>query len=57
VALNLPQADIDVMVGYQSLKRRILPVDIARACLFLSTELSSGITGQTINVDGGWINY
>lgn len=41
----------------QSLKRRILPVDIARACLFLASELSDGITGQTLNVDGGWVMY
>ncbi len=38
----------------QSLKRRILSLDIARAALFLSSLLSEGMTGQTINVDGGW---
>jgi enoyl-[acyl-carrier-protein] reductase (NADH) len=26
-------------------------------CLFLSTELSDAMTGQTLNVDGGWIMY
>jgi 3-oxoacyl-[acyl-carrier protein] reductase len=41
----------------QSLKRRITPLDIARVCLFLSTELSDAMTGQTLNVDGGWIMY
>lgn len=41
-------------VNAQCLKRRILPIDIARACVFLSSELSDGITGQTLNVDGGW---
>jgi enoyl-[acyl-carrier-protein] reductase (NADH) len=25
--------------------------------LFLSTELSDAMTGQTLNVDGGWIMY
>jgi NAD(P)-dependent dehydrogenase (short-subunit alcohol dehydrogenase family) len=25
--------------------------------LFLSTELSDSMTGQTLNVDGGWIMY
>ena len=42
------------MVDSQSLKRRILPLDIARVALFLSSELSDGMTGQTLNVDGGW---
>ncbi len=45
------------VVGLQCLKRRLLPVDIARVCLFLSTPLSDGMTGQTLNVDGGWIMY
>ncbi|MBV8571495.1 MAG: SDR family oxidoreductase [Acidobacteriaceae bacterium] len=44
-------------VDQQSLKRRILPLDIARVCLFLSCELSDGMTGQTLNVDGGWVMY
>lgn len=56
-SLNPPQAVIESIVEQQSLKRRIVPLDIARACLFLSSELSDGITGQTLNVDGGWINY
>jgi 3-oxoacyl-[acyl-carrier protein] reductase len=41
----------------QSLKHRILPIDIARVCLFLACELSDGLTGQTLNVDGGWVMY
>ncbi len=44
-------------VDQQSLKRRIVPLDIARACLFLASELSDGMTGQTLNVDGGWIMH
>jgi len=42
------------MVAEQSLQRRILPLDIARVCVFLGSELSDGMTGQTLNVDGGW---
>ncbi|MCX6623270.1 MAG: SDR family NAD(P)-dependent oxidoreductase [Acidobacteria bacterium] len=57
VALKVPQSDIDFILQMQSLKRRLLPKDIANACLFLSSELSSGITGQIINVDGGWTMY
>jgi 3-oxoacyl-[acyl-carrier protein] reductase len=41
-------------VAQQCLPRRILPLDIARAALFLATPLSDGMTGQTLNVDGGW---
>jgi 3-oxoacyl-[acyl-carrier protein] reductase len=41
-------------LAHQSIKRRLDPRDIARACLFLSCELSDGMTGQSLNVDGGW---
>jgi 3-oxoacyl-[acyl-carrier protein] reductase len=44
---------IKAWLDQQSLKRRILPIDIARTCLFLASELSDGLTGQTLNVDGG----
>ena len=33
------------------------PVDIARTVLFLSSECASQITGQTINVDGGYVMH
>ena len=33
------------------------PLDIARAILFLSTDESSFITGQTLVVDGGRTDY
>ena len=48
------EADVRNMVGMQSLKRRIMPLDVARVALFLSSELSDGMTGQVLNVDGGW---
>ena len=38
----------------QSLKRRIQPVDIANAAIFLSSSQADLITGQDIHVDGGW---
>jgi 3-oxoacyl-[acyl-carrier protein] reductase len=41
----------------QALKRRGAARDISNALMFLSSEASSFITGQTINVDGGWIMY
>jgi 3-oxoacyl-[acyl-carrier protein] reductase len=53
----LTSKDTDLFMAQQSLKRRITPLDVARVCLFLSTELSAAMTGQTLNVDGGWIMY
>lgn len=41
----------------QSLRRRLGPLDVARVCLFLSSHLSDGMTGQTVNVDGGLVMY
>jgi 3-oxoacyl-[acyl-carrier protein] reductase len=45
------------IVAQQSLLRRLLPIDIARVCVFLASELSDGMTGQTVNVDGGLVMY
>jgi 3-oxoacyl-[acyl-carrier protein] reductase len=51
------EEQIKAWLEQQSLKRRILPIDIARVCLFLASELSGGMTGQTLNVDGGWVMH
>ncbi|HTZ58855.1 MAG TPA: SDR family NAD(P)-dependent oxidoreductase [Acidobacteriaceae bacterium] len=53
----MPKEESDAFMTQQSLKRRITPLDIARVCFFLSTDLSAAMTGQTLNVDGGWIMY
>ncbi len=37
------------------LKRGGLPEDVANACVFLASDMSAYITGQTINVDGGML--
>ena len=37
------------------LKRRGSPEDIANACVFLASDMSSYITGQTLSVDGGML--
>ncbi|GAA0722749.1 3-oxoacyl-[acyl-carrier-protein] reductase [Aquimarina litoralis] len=37
------------------LKRGGSPEDIANACLFLASDLSSYVTGQVLNVDGGML--
>ena len=33
------------------------PDDIANACVFLASDLSAYITGQTLHVDGGMLNF
>ncbi len=48
------QKEIDLIVTSQCLRRRVLPLDIAKAVIFLASDLSDAITGQTINVDAGW---
>jgi 3-oxoacyl-[acyl-carrier protein] reductase len=42
------------IVALQALKRRVSPRDIAKTALFLASSDSDLITGQTVNVDGGW---
>jgi 3-oxoacyl-[acyl-carrier protein] reductase len=37
------------------LKRGGSPEDIANACVFLASNMSSYITGQTLSVDGGML--
>lgn len=37
------------------LKRGGQPEDVANACVFLASDLSNYITGQTLNVDGGML--
>jgi enoyl-[acyl-carrier protein] reductase I len=39
------------------LKRNVEPEEVAHAVSFLSSALSSGITGQVIYVDGGYNIY
>ncbi len=55
--LFVSDEQVHAFVAQQSLQRRILPIDVARAALFLSCELSDGMTGQTLNVDGGWVMH
>lgn len=40
---------------HQAIQRRGDPADIANALMFLASDAASFITGQTINVDGGWV--
>jgi len=45
------------VLEHQALKRRGHPRDIANAILFLVSELGAFVTGQTLNVDGGWVMH
>jgi NAD(P)-dependent dehydrogenase (short-subunit alcohol dehydrogenase family) len=45
------------ILDHQAIKRRGHPHDIANALMFLASEESGFITGQTLNVDGGWVMH
>jgi NAD(P)-dependent dehydrogenase (short-subunit alcohol dehydrogenase family) len=49
-----PEYKAEIM-AHQSLKRDILPEDVARLVLFLASDDSSAITNQSYVVDGGWV--
>ena len=46
----------DLVAGLTPLRRMGVPSDIAAAALFLTSDLSSFVTGQTLLVDGGITN-
>jgi NAD(P)-dependent dehydrogenase (short-subunit alcohol dehydrogenase family) len=50
-----PEGYARFVLEHQAVKRRGQPADIASALLFLAGEASGFITGQTLNVDGGWV--
>jgi NAD(P)-dependent dehydrogenase (short-subunit alcohol dehydrogenase family) len=43
------------ILARQSLKRMILPEEVARLVLFLAADDSSAVTNQSYVVDGGWV--
>lgn len=48
----------DVVEGWRNaipLKRGGTPEDVANVCVFLASDMSAYVTGQTINVDGGML--
>ena len=52
---KLDEKTVDVWRNAIPLKRGGSPEDIANACVFLASDLSSYVTGQTLNVDGGML--
>ena len=50
--------DEEIVKGWRAgipLKRGGAPEDVANACVFLASDMSAYITGQTLNVDGGML--
>jgi len=51
----LPEETVNGWRDAIPLKRGGSPEDIANACVFLASDMSGYITGQTLNVDGGML--
>lgn len=52
-----PEGYTRFVLEHQSLKRRGDPADIANAIQFFASDASSFVTGQVLNVDGGWVMH
>ncbi len=52
---KLDEATVNSWRAAIPLKRGGTPEDIANACVFLASDLSDYVTGQTLNVDGGML--
>lgn len=52
---NLKPEQKDALISMVPMRRAIKRVEVANTVLFLASNMSSGITGQVINVDGGMI--
>jgi NAD(P)-dependent dehydrogenase (short-subunit alcohol dehydrogenase family) len=49
-----PEYSAEILAN-QALKRHLVPDEVVRLALFLAADDSSGITGQSHIVDGGWV--
>ncbi|AYG63868.1 SDR family NAD(P)-dependent oxidoreductase [Rhizobium jaguaris] len=45
------------VLDHQAIKRRGSPEDIANALMYFASDAASFVTGQTLNVDGGWVMH
>jgi NAD(P)-dependent dehydrogenase (short-subunit alcohol dehydrogenase family) len=52
-----PEGYNQYVLDNQSIKRRGTPDDIGNLVVFLSSDASSFITGQMIQIDGGWVMH
>ena len=50
-----PEGYTRFVLDHQAIKRRGSASDIANALMFLASDAAGFITGQTLNVDGGWV--
>lgn len=55
LTVNLPEKILDYMKSKTPLQRMGKPEDIAQGALFLASDRSSFITGQTLKIDGGLV--
>jgi 3-oxoacyl-[acyl-carrier protein] reductase len=52
-----PEGYTRFVLDHQAVKRRGCPEDVAGALTFLISDAAGFITGQTLNVDGGWVMH
>ncbi|ABR64461.1 SDR family oxidoreductase [Sinorhizobium medicae] len=52
-----PESYTRFVLDHQAIKRRGDACDIANALTFLISDAAGFITGQTLNVDGGWVMH
>jgi NAD(P)-dependent dehydrogenase (short-subunit alcohol dehydrogenase family) len=53
--LWMTPAYLEEIMQRQSLKRELMPEEVARLVLFLAADDSAGITNQSYVIDGGWV--
>ena len=53
VLKSIPAETLDALAAGRCFKRREMPEDLVGTIIFLASDDSDFITGQTINVDGG----
>ncbi len=52
---EIPAEHVESAIGMTQLKRMGLPEEIAETVLFLASDGAGYITGQVLQVDGGWV--
>jgi 3-oxoacyl-[acyl-carrier protein] reductase len=58
IALGFDEAELEMLSAQrQCIPRRGFAVDLTGAFVFLASHESSFVSGQVINVDGGWVHY